>query len=493
MKYFLLGLALTLALVVVYVALHRLGFGRNKESKLYFRDLVMDPKHMQATDDYYEKLDNLRVPGDISDAEIQRMVDRLFIEEDDDFNYPRLELVGLKAVPFLIRALNDPKTLSARFEKGDRYSRAKSPFERICKLLDPHGPPEAAAALAKYVEHDDAHFRVDAALAMGNLGTTECIAPMLKALNDDDQQVRNFAVMGILRGISAMRASDEFLKAMFPALAGQLNRKNYSIGGNLPSLVLKIDTSRALPLIFAPETFTARNSEIGDILTALNQSGNKVPLSLLLPLLESIRPLVNNNAHDYHYSEALKAYALNPDDKTEALLLVETQSKSERVQQGAAEALELLVGVTDPHQFVIQREEKVGFDGLTPAQKHYTSAIMYNAEVNNGGHLQYFYNSSSAHWKQAIEGLKAIGAPQRARILERAVAHFGQSGPSEDRDTRQKQLQRFSSQQEDALGDLDDEFYDCKENTYALLSLYVVKHKEHFLPGRAPAPMPPGR
>jgi len=53
---------------------------------------------------------------------------------------------------------------------------------------------------------------------------------------------------------------------------------------------------------------------------------------------------------------------------------------------------------------------------------------MLEAEVNNGGFNQSFFNSWSDDWRDALEGLSAIGAASNARILERAVATFGPSG-----------------------------------------------------------------
>jgi len=124
--------------------------------------------------------------------------------------------------------------------------------------------------------------------------------------------------------------------------------------------------------------------------------------------------------------------------------------------------------------------EDLGFDGLAPPQKHYHAVLVYNAEVNNGGHAQYFVNSSGDHWRDALAALKAIGAKERAQILQEAAALFGTKGPSDDQIARHRQLAGFSVRAEDSLDELDNRYYACEENIDALLAQYALDHKEHF-------------
>src|SRR6185436_580594 len=44
------------------------------------------------------------------------------------------------------------------------------------------------------------------------------------------------------------------------------------------------------------------------------------------------------------------------------------------------------------------------------------------AEVNNGGFHQFFFNSSGELVPQTLDALKTIGAPKTRQLLERAVA-----------------------------------------------------------------------
>jgi HEAT repeat protein len=392
----------------------------------------------------------------------------------------RLKLVGTKAVPFLIKALEKPKTAKIQFRKRGHALDAQSPFERLCDLLEPIGPPTAARPLAQYMHHRDEHFRKHAALALGNIGTSECIEPMLKALSDEDDYVRSYAMLGIRRGIEAKRCTKEFLDTMFPALTKLLNRDDSSISGTAPELMLAIATDRALPILLSPEYFTVQNGQVHYIIRALNASGHKIPRETLLPFLHAVKRLVDKFPHDYEYAEALRAYAHNPDASAEDMFRAELKSANDEVQEAAADALGILLGVAQARDVVFETLANGGFDALSPPQKHYYAVFIYDAEVNNGGHAQYFVNSSGDHWKDAIEGLNAIGANARAKILEEATALFGSRGPSEDNGRRHRQLAGFSTKQDKTLDGLDNRYYSCNEAVAALLAQYALDHKKHF-------------
>ena len=98
-------------------------------------------------------------PDDISQDEIQTMADRLFVKEDEDFNLDKLKLVGDKATPLLVAALNSDRAFEATFSERGHAFDAKSPFERICELLEETYPPAAASPLTRYVSHPDDDFR----------------------------------------------------------------------------------------------------------------------------------------------------------------------------------------------------------------------------------------------------------------------------------------------------------------------------------------------
>jgi len=77
-------------------------------------------------------------------------------------------------------------------------------------------------------------------------------------------------------------------------------------------------------------------------------------------------------------------------------------------------------------------------------------------EVFNGGFWQYFYNSTSICYPEAMEGFDAIGMPDVTKIIETAVKRVGSPFPYENE--IRKNIVGPPNQRMD-FNDLDDKFY----------------------------------
>ena len=322
--------------------------------------------------------------------------------------------------------------------------------------------------------------REDAAVALGTIGTMECLQPILEAISDADDYMRSYAMIGIGRGIGGHCSKREFLEAVFPALVKLLDRDDSSVSGSAPELLLAIDAEKAFPILISPQFFSLENSQLYYILRALNGANRQIPHDILLPLIDALKPLADKYPHDYQYSEALVCYGQNPDKRAEQLIRSELASANKEVREGAGKALAIYHGVKAPYGFVCEIIEKNGFDSLTGPQKHYYAVSNYDTQVRNGGHSQYFINSYGDSWTFARSGLKAIGANERAGILEEAAKVFGVDGPSQDRMTRIDQLGRLPTKRNKAFENLDERFYDSAEDLDVLLPLYAIENRSHF-------------
>jgi hypothetical protein len=145
MKYTLTALLILVGIILVAIALYRSPGPKADEAVRDsdneaggFRDWVKNPdlknEASRAFAEREEARKSLHVPADISDAEIQKMVERVFVQEDKDFNYARLEIVGKKAKPFLLEALADPR-VATRFDPDGFTNGPNYPLQRICGLL----------------------------------------------------------------------------------------------------------------------------------------------------------------------------------------------------------------------------------------------------------------------------------------------------------------------------------------------------------------------
>lgn len=62
--------------------------------------------------------------------------------------------------------------------------------------------------------------------------------------------------------------------------------------------------------------------------------------------------------------------------------------------------------------------------GASPGQIAIFAVTWYMSEVNNGGHYQFFSNSTGIVWEDALAGLELIGDEERASILKESIDHI---------------------------------------------------------------------
>ena len=94
------------------------------------------------------------------------------------------------------------------------------------------------------------------------------------------------------------------------------------------------------------------------------------------------------------------------------------------------------------------------------------------AEVNNGGFDQYYFNGAGDQALYVPTALRAIGAHRMAEIVERANTLFGTGGPPASHPQRQAALFRITEAAEAAWDTLDRAFQEYPDDIGALL----VKH-----------------
>jgi uncharacterized protein DUF4375 len=92
------------------------------------------------------------------------------------------------------------------------------------------------------------------------------------------------------------------------------------------------------------------------------------------------------------------------------------------------------------------------------------------AEVNNGGFDQFFFNSAGDNASKTIEALEVIGAQKTAAIVRRACAKFPSGMPPADRNARQALLLDVVSPEGDAFEAEDEAFYADAADVSALIA-----------------------
>ena len=101
----------------------------------------------------------------------------------------------------------------------------------------------------------------------------------------------------------------------------------------------------------------------------------------------------------------------------------------------------------------------------------------YMAEVYNGGHDQFFFNSTGVVWKDALKGLEMIGSKEAYAILKRVIGRFDCDIP-DDADARRAMMDEL----EDGLFEKDDQaFYDMTEDLSELENAYIQRNADAFV------------
>jgi hypothetical protein len=125
--------------------------------------------------------------------------------------------------------------------------------------------------------------------------------------------------------------------------------------------------------------------------------------------------------------------------------------------------------------------------GFSEPQRLVWAILWYRAEVNNGGHDQFYSNSTGIVWKDALKGFELIGVEEVAALLLESVLRLG-GHPSQDREERNRQLENTKAQ----FDDLDDQFYEfekLEDLDEALMRFIRSKPQEFYFDGVVSKPV----
>lgn len=116
---------------------------------------------------------------------------------------------------------------------------------------------------------------------------------------------------------------------------------------------------------------------------------------------------------------------------------------------------------------------------FTLDQRYLFAIIWYFAEVNNGGHHQFFYNSTGIVWEDALNGFKNFGMNEYANNFQKVINYCG-GRISFDRNERYEMLQRLEENEEEffkVLDEADDFVFDYagEENELNYIKAYPEK------------------
>ena len=119
---------------------------------------------------------------------------------------------------------------------------------------------------------------------------------------------------------------------------------------------------------------------------------------------------------------------------------------------------------------------------FTLEQRYLLAIIWYFIEVNNGGHYQFFDNSTGIVWEDTLKGFELFGMKEHASNFKNLLAYFGGT-ISFVREERTELLTQMEEEYGDTfyekLDEADDFIYDYDGNENELS--FIKKYPEKFI------------
>ncbi|OOH92450.1 hypothetical protein BMT54_00425 [Pasteurellaceae bacterium 15-036681] len=118
---------------------------------------------------------------------------------------------------------------------------------------------------------------------------------------------------------------------------------------------------------------------------------------------------------------------------------------------------------------------------FTLEQRYLFAITWYFAEVSNGGHHQFFYNSTGVVWEDTLNGFKYFGMNEYADNFQKVVDYCGGT-ISFDREERYRMLEILGENEEEFYKFLDeaDNFVFKYEGEESEIT-YIKNHPEKFV------------
>lgn len=143
------------------------------------------------------------------------------------------------------------------------------------------------------------------------------------------------------------------------------------------------------------------------------------------------------------------------------------------VNDDSGSEVDLVFSVLDP---ILEKYLAKGKSVLGAEEAEMLGVWMLDAEVNNGGFDQYFWNTGGDLIAEAIEGFENIEADDLAGIAESAFAELPDGYLQNNREQRRQQLDELQQSPTSRLSSYDTQYYNSRQDAISLLAAYMMKN-----------------
>jgi hypothetical protein len=474
---------LWLLLLVVVGAVVIFATWKRSPADWGFKDVVKNPEYWQSVSRAdAEVADAVQESKSWSDQRVADGVRDYILEQKSSRDAPGeaqiLRGLGERTQATILGLLGDPSLYGRLVKPTGEDLLPEAPFNRACDLLGDSPPAAAVGVLAPFLRDSSTEIRKDAALAIAKTGAPTIVPLVKQALLDQDEYVRQYALMGLEFALNRKGVAENTRQELFP-LVWRLVREGKN-GDKASDVLFGLSNEKAKEYFLSDEAFTANSPMLDESLKTLADAKVPVPRDRLLGLIQSLEAQKMEDSRANALGAALRLLGQQMNTEDREFLRQRTSNANEAVARGAADGLVCSYGLQDFKQRLYDKEDQSGFGGLTPEQKYYGAVDECDNEINNGGLSQYFVNSSGDNWPDAVAGFEAMGMKGRLAVLKEAIALFGKDGPSTNREVRQDQLAALDRKNDAAFDALDSRYFQCPEIVEVWTDRYVVEHADSF-------------
>jgi hypothetical protein len=316
-------------------------------------------------------------------------------------------------------------------------------------------------------------------------------APVLVKLSQDREEPVRRAVghgLGWVQEYGKLKG-----RSLEPALASSLYdyllkcmlRKDRGPGNGFAALLFQSDRIRAAADLDPDRILHFDLNWLHDILLTLEREAVPVLLATIARLFDDVvefygrsdfdkddRPSINKLAAD------LVCMATRKDPAVGSRFMAALRNHPQREARNAAQRARKDLS-PNPMKLVFKARRETGTD-LPKRPEHRIAYLVWklDAEVTNGGWLQYVANSSGELSPETVAALETVGAPIAAEELRKVIAALGPDGISIDQDIRTNAIDRMMTEGRS----LPDEqvIWDMSSELHSLIYDYAEAHPEAF-------------
>lgn len=445
-----------------------------------FRDFITNFRYRRKVQRELERYQTITPPANPSRRYIDKRVAQLLNQETAWNARKELSMMGAAVVPSLLTAISDHRYHVAEWSK---FSIVPAPLHSVLELLISHAGNDVERVALPLVKSPSAEVRKAAALHLASLGRTQTIPVLQELLQDEDGYVRSCVRIGMDRAVSSGRADEDFRDRAYDLLLSQCDQDWGIALNDAPETVVVLNRDRAA-VDFADERWlNPANENAYRILDACNDAGILLPEHVLRKLLDYSLPLAAGpecHPHNYVAAAALKGLALRSGESAKPLAERLLNHENEKIQEASAEALAAISGLVDPAKFVCERVQAAEYRSLSPEQRVVFCAFLFDAEVYEGGLLQFFGNSSGDHVDDTLAALRELAHAEAESALKTAITLVGPLAREPDRELRMTAFEERFEALQALFAPLEKAYYRTRSRLRQAWLLYATRHPSHF-------------